>query len=28
MPAVFDHSEFKVSSKYRGDVYSYELDFA
>jgi len=28
MQAVFDHSEFKVSSKYRGDVYSYELDFA
>lgn len=27
MQAVFDHSECKVSSKYRGDVYSYELDF-
>jgi len=27
MQAVFDHSEFKVRSKYRGDVYSYELDF-
>jgi acyl-CoA hydrolase/GNAT superfamily N-acetyltransferase len=27
MQTVFDHSEFKVRSKYRGDVYSYELDF-
>jgi acyl-CoA hydrolase/GNAT superfamily N-acetyltransferase len=27
MRTVFDHSEFKVRSKYRGDVYSYELDF-
>ncbi|MCU0772219.1 MAG: GNAT family N-acetyltransferase [Verrucomicrobia bacterium] len=27
MRTVFDHSEFKVASKYRGDVYSYELDF-
>lgn len=27
MQAVFDHSEHKVSSKYRGDVYSYELEF-
>jgi RimJ/RimL family protein N-acetyltransferase len=27
MQAVFDRSEFKVQSKYRGDVYSYELGF-
>jgi len=27
MRAVFDKSEFKVHSQYRGDVYSYELDF-
>jgi acyl-CoA hydrolase len=27
MQIVFDHCEFKVRSKYRGDVYSYELDF-
>jgi acyl-CoA hydrolase/GNAT superfamily N-acetyltransferase len=27
MQVVFDHCEFKVHSKYRGDVYSYELDF-
>jgi acyl CoA:acetate/3-ketoacid CoA transferase beta subunit/RimJ/RimL family protein N-acetyltransferase len=27
MQTVFDHSEFKVRSQYRGDVYSYELDF-
>ena len=27
MQTVFDHSEFKVHSKYRGDVYSYELEF-
>ena len=27
MQAVFDRSECKVRSKYRGDVYSYELDF-
>jgi len=27
MQTVFDQSEFKVHSKYRGDVYSYELDF-
>ena len=25
MQAVFDRSEFKVQSKYRGDVYSYKL---
>ena len=27
MQTVFDHSEFKVQSKYRGDVYSYDLAF-
>jgi len=27
MQMVFDQSEFKVHSKYRGEVYSYELDF-
>jgi acyl-CoA hydrolase/GNAT superfamily N-acetyltransferase len=27
MQTVFDQSEFKVNSKYRGDVYSYELEF-
>lgn len=28
MQAVFNHSGFKVRSQYRGDVYSYELEFA